>query len=794
MAHDQSGQGSLNISDVIEVIQTTDPEFAGVNTLFPEADMEDARKKSIHVKILEQPASKALRFRYECEGRSAGSIPGVNSTPENKTFPTIQIVGYKGPAVVVVSCVTKDAPHRAHPHNLVGKEGCKKGICTMRISSDTMTVSFSNLGIQCVKKKDIEDALKVREEIRVDPFRVGFSHRNQPTSIDLNAVRLCFQVFIEDGEREKFNLPLPPVVSDPIYDKKAMSDLVICKLSDCTCTVAGGKEIILLCEKVAKEDIQIHFYEERDGNIVWEGYGDFQPTHVHKQVAISFRTPRYKTLEVESPIKVNIQLRRPSDGAISEALPFEYLPLDSGRPAFWSLRKALGKKGNYSMFSSILASNTALLTSGAHPRNGDLSQGPWARVGGTEAPGVDLTKPAEPKHIDANSQQEIQAPLDGKPKNESNNNDVIMIEDLGNDKVKRSSGYNYAAINKWNKTAGEIDANANIQNEDDGKNEKLAVNDNEDVSQGEACRSLNELLSQVAELDEIYSDTRARMLSQGITDTTVQDNLSPEVDSSQSPQVIEMDVEDLYDDDDNQTYSSLQLAMKNPIELLDLAPGRYEDVIPQSLSNKRDISSSASLVPESPDSKLPPLPPKRIRKSPPTPPARPDHLLFPREAATTQAPDKNLPPPPEPTPAKQSKPSLFSKLFSKKSKASSKKEDVSSQRAASMSREGSVPNVSAAPAATRRGSEPTVQLTTTQTVLSAPLVGLSTPQSELNTPQAELTEAEHYALYTDMAPHATASEFDEMSFYYSPVEGGNIITPGENTLNRMSSSNRDIFT
>jgi Rel/ankyrin family protein len=31
-----------------------------------------------------------------------------------------------------------------------------------------------------------------------------------------------------------------------------MSDLVICKLSDCSCTVAGGKEIILLCEKVAK--------------------------------------------------------------------------------------------------------------------------------------------------------------------------------------------------------------------------------------------------------------------------------------------------------------------------------------------------------------------------------------------------------------------------------------------------------------------------------------------------------------------------------------------------------------
>lgn len=41
----------------------------------------------------------------------------------------------------------------------------------MEINNDDMTVSFSNLGIQCVKKKDIDDALKVREDIRVDPFR-----------------------------------------------------------------------------------------------------------------------------------------------------------------------------------------------------------------------------------------------------------------------------------------------------------------------------------------------------------------------------------------------------------------------------------------------------------------------------------------------------------------------------------------------------------------------------------------------------------------------------------------------
>lgn len=177
---------------LVEVIQTTDPQaqimFKNVNdvTMQPSSQINSQSqpnasnlgnssnhnyKRSAFVRITEQPASKALRFRYECEGRSAGSIPGVSSSPENKTFPSIQVVGYRGRAVVVVSCVTKDSPYRPHPHNLVGKEGCKKGVCTVEINSDTMSVTFSNLGIQCVKKRDIDDALKVREEIRVDPFR-----------------------------------------------------------------------------------------------------------------------------------------------------------------------------------------------------------------------------------------------------------------------------------------------------------------------------------------------------------------------------------------------------------------------------------------------------------------------------------------------------------------------------------------------------------------------------------------------------------------------------------------------
>lgn len=77
--------------------------------------------------------------------------------------------------MVIVSCVTKDAPdnkgYRPHPHNLVGKEVCKQGVCKVEVPAGNMVVTFSNLGIQCVKKKDIEEALRVRQELRVDPFR-----------------------------------------------------------------------------------------------------------------------------------------------------------------------------------------------------------------------------------------------------------------------------------------------------------------------------------------------------------------------------------------------------------------------------------------------------------------------------------------------------------------------------------------------------------------------------------------------------------------------------------------------
>merc|ERR1719166_809963 len=286
------------------------------------------------VRILEQPASHKLRFRYQCEGRGAGALQGQFSTSDKKTFPKIQILGYKGPAVVVVSCVTHDTdPPKAHPHNLVspasvGRDGCKKGVCTVNVNTDDMTVEFPHLGIQCVRRKDIAEALKQRQEIRVDPFRQGFGHTENSGSIDLNAVKLCFQVFLENPSTPgKFTVILPPVCSKPIYDAKAKKELQIMDMSDNTAPAEGGKKIIILCEKVSKEDIKVRFFDYNG----WEEWADFGPAGVHKQYAISLTAPRYSDPGITEAVRVGVELVKPSDDSRSEEEEFFSLP--SSRPA-----------------------------------------------------------------------------------------------------------------------------------------------------------------------------------------------------------------------------------------------------------------------------------------------------------------------------------------------------------------------------------------------------------------------------------------------------------------------------
>ncbi|XP_068441173.1 transcription factor RelB isoform X2 [Clinocottus analis] len=274
--------------------------------------------------VFEEPKERGMRFRYECEGRSAGSILGASSTETNKSQPAIEIQGpidHLKRVTVTVSLVTKDPPHRPHPHCLVGKD-CPNGsgICVVTFNPHSnRRHSFANLGIQCVRRKELDVSLQKRRNQNIDPFQTG--HSKGIEDMDMNAVRLCFQCEFEweDGRKDC----LSPVVSNPIYDKKATttSQLKIGRFNQYRGSCTGKTEIYMLCDKVQKDDIEIIF---RRGS--WKASGEFAQTDVHRQIAIVFKTPPYEDQDIPEEVEVSVFLRRLSDQMESESVTFTYLP------------------------------------------------------------------------------------------------------------------------------------------------------------------------------------------------------------------------------------------------------------------------------------------------------------------------------------------------------------------------------------------------------------------------------------------------------------------------------------
>ena len=101
---------------------------------------------------------------------------------------------------------------------------------------------------------------------------------------------LHFQGFLEDknpgpNARSKYSL-LTPVYSVPIFDAKAKKELQMMDISSTSSPAAGGKKIIILCEKVTREDIKVRFFD-MDPACTWEAWGAFTAADVHKQYALS---------------------------------------------------------------------------------------------------------------------------------------------------------------------------------------------------------------------------------------------------------------------------------------------------------------------------------------------------------------------------------------------------------------------------------------------------------------------------------------------------------------------------
>ncbi|KAI1887422.1 hypothetical protein AGOR_G00190130 [Albula goreensis] len=309
-----------------------------------------------YLQIIEQPKQRGFRFRYGCEGPSHGGLPGASSEKNRKSYPQVKICNYQGMARVVVQLVTFSKDTHLHAHSLVGKQ-CDKGICIADLQPKDSCISFPNLGILHVTKKNVSKTL---EERMTEAYRMGYNcgvvihpeidflqgevrmprdltdHQRsliasaavqQSKDMDLSVVRLMFTAFLPDSDGG-FTRRLDPVISDPIYDSKApnASNLKIVRMDRTAGCVTGGEEVYLLCDKVQKDDIQVRFYEDDDTGLMWEAFGDFSPTDVHRQFAIVFKTPKYRDQNLQKPVSVFVQLKRKSDNETSEPKPFTYHP------------------------------------------------------------------------------------------------------------------------------------------------------------------------------------------------------------------------------------------------------------------------------------------------------------------------------------------------------------------------------------------------------------------------------------------------------------------------------------
>lgn len=158
---------------------------------------------------------------------------------------------------------------------------------------------------------------------------------------------------------------LPCVWADPAvwFNNVSMKrvwlvQMFIIKLCPAEGADSYNHEMINKCSLSLAEDIQVRIYEEIDGQVIWEDFGEFSSSDIHRQVsvvihlknnrfcsvcswfrppfsllqfAIVFKTPRYRDPFIKEPAAVYIQLKRPSDCDVSDPKPFQYIPDDPGK-------------------------------------------------------------------------------------------------------------------------------------------------------------------------------------------------------------------------------------------------------------------------------------------------------------------------------------------------------------------------------------------------------------------------------------------------------------------------------
>ena len=320
------------------------------------------------VRISEQPKSQGYRFRYECEGYTHGGIPGESSERGRKTHPTLLFNDHDG-KVVVVGYLVGDEGRTQHANSLVGRD-VYRGVMIRYgvVSSSSPKMELSNISIQHCKKKMISKSAEMQletrrlvEKIGVDAFRAALStsnlngsgsdipleelikkhlteedykeiileqERNSSPTQNLSAVRLSLIVYIYEPGRDEY-AELSRLITHSIYDSQSIQAPRICKINISKGCPEGGDEVLILCEKIQKSDIEVIFSEEKEGvdsKTGWYKTVEITSNDVHHQYAVSIKSPAYIEINIKRTRTVFIRLRRISDNLYSNAMEFNYAP------------------------------------------------------------------------------------------------------------------------------------------------------------------------------------------------------------------------------------------------------------------------------------------------------------------------------------------------------------------------------------------------------------------------------------------------------------------------------------
>ncbi|XP_018331962.1 nuclear factor NF-kappa-B p110 subunit-like isoform X2 [Agrilus planipennis] len=247
--------------------------------------------KGPYLELIVQPSTK-FRYRYESEGATIHRL--LHSQNGAKSYPTVKLFNYGKPAFIrCLACRTEDEQYKIHCHSFKMKnvDDIRDPVYLSATEENNFTVSFQG-SLIFTKKRDANETLNKKLQ------RIRAIHRN---GHDLSTFEeVSFQ--IDDFKNININ---KVVLRFDAYEYLNGQMIQICKP--------------VYSQPILNQKVKVRFFNE-----TWEDFGIFDVTDIHRQFAIVLRTPRYVDVNIDSPVKVKVELVRGDER--SEPRTFIYLP------------------------------------------------------------------------------------------------------------------------------------------------------------------------------------------------------------------------------------------------------------------------------------------------------------------------------------------------------------------------------------------------------------------------------------------------------------------------------------